>query len=183
MRFLGLALMGLMLGGCGAKKAPASVANGGKVSNRVQDWVNVPPAGCQVGSVAYIPTAAQNARSSSGDLGRNELAKSIKVKIQGMATTYLDTVVDGERVSAEQKLGNAIEGLIKQDLFGARVVRAKQVGKGKEALFHSLVCIDPDALKEALNGMQGVSEAAKAAISARSDEAFKDMRSRIDQLQ
>jgi hypothetical protein len=171
-----------MLGGCGAKKATVSAISGGKISSKVQDWVNMPPAGCSVGSVAYVPTAAQNARSQSGDLARNELAKSIKVRVQGMVTTYLDTVVSGERVSAEQKLGNAIEGLIKQDLFGARVVRAKQEGKGKEALFHSLVCIDPDALKEALNGMKGVSEAAKAAISARSDEAFKDMRSRIDQL-
>jgi hypothetical protein len=178
MRVLGLALMGLMLGGCGAKKAPASVANGGKVSSSHKDWVSTPPKGCTVGSAAYNELMPQNARSMSGNLARNELAKSISTKLQGLAKSYMGTVVAGDKMTQEQNLTDASRSITDQDLYGSRVVKTEQRGK----LFHSLVCIDAEALQDALGKMANVSEAVRAAIQARAKDEFKDLDAQLDKI-
>jgi hypothetical protein len=120
----------------------------------------------------------QNARSMSGNLGRNELAKSINTKMQGIAKAYMATVVTGDKMTQEQNLTEASRGITDQDLYGARVVKTEQRGK----VFHSLVCIDPDALQDALGKMANVSEAARAAIQARAKEEFKDLDTQLDKL-
>jgi hypothetical protein len=181
MRLIGFALLGLVLGGCGAKKVPVGPLSGGKISNNVNDWIAIPPNGCTVGSAAIEELMPQNARSQSGTMGRNELAKSIKTKLQGIAKVYMASVVADGKMTQEQNLTEAARSITDQDLYGSRVVRTKTTG-GDVKIFHSLVCIDADALQDALGKMANVSEAARAAIQARAKAEFKDLDVQLDKI-
>jgi hypothetical protein len=167
-----------MLGGCGAKKLPVSAISGGKISSNAKDWISTPPNGCTVGSAAYSELMPQNARSQSGTMGRNELAKSIKTKLESIAKVYMATVIAGEKMTQEQNLTEAARSITDQELYGSRVVKTELRGK----VFHSLVCIDADALQDALGKMANVSEAARAAIQARAKAEFKDLDVQLERL-
>ena len=123
---------------CGKKKAVTPTVNSEDFSKSANDWIQEPPKGCAVGTVAYNELTAQNSRSLSASAANFELGKSIKTELNALAKGYMDTVVMDDKASFEQKFKEGYNNKIDIDMFGARVVKTQQEGQ----VFHSLSLFD-----------------------------------------
>lgn len=178
----------LMLSGCSAKdaKRASNAANAAKVSQDVakakkSNWVEDPasaPGACAVGSAPISPGMTSLARTGSASVARVELARQMKTKIQGMVKTYQSQQFSDGKVAAEQDITNINRDIVNMEISGSKIHATKE--KGGE-LF-SLVCVDPEAMRAALEAMNSMNETMKTAIKARMDDELDDLDAQIDKL-
>ncbi len=179
MRFLSMAIVGLIAVGCGPKdKTAVNQALNAARNAPLKDWIDSAPEGCAVGSAPYQQGMRSLASTASASAARAALARSMKTKVQGMLKTYQSMQTSEGKISSEQDITNVTRDIVDQDMYGSRIIKTEQ----RKDEFFALVCIDPGALEEALGKMNQLSEAMRAAIKTRAKNEFQDLDSQLEKL-
>jgi len=126
-------------------------------------------------------TLARNAAIANG---RNEIARSLEVKVKAMLKQYAATTTGGEGYGTsaddEQHIVDVSKQVTNMTLSGTKHVDTWVSPKG--TLF-ALVVLDVEAFKDSLKQMKQLDEKVKEAIIERADKAFKELDVEIEKPQ
>ena len=133
-------------------------------------WALTPPDLCSAGSqtIGKDFGAAQRLAESRARTG---MSRQLETKVKSMIVNYNQEgrAEDGE---ISEALSTEVTKLLsKQTLNGSTPVKAK-VSNNQ---YFSLVCLKPNALTEALEGMKALNDAQRKALSRRAKTAQKDL--------
>jgi hypothetical protein len=181
MRVWNTMVLGLFVFGCSAKQAKPAVAAASSAKSTVveKNWIENPPAdACAVGSAPLSPGMTSLARTASSSAARVEIARQIKTKVEGMVKTYQSQQMSDGKMAAEQDLTNINRDIVNMEIHGSKVRATKE----RDGELFSLVCIDPEAMQEAIDKMNSMSETMRTAIKTRMNDEFKDLDTQIERL-
>lgn len=126
-------------------------------------------------------TLARNAAIANG---RNEIARSLQVKVKAMLKSYMATTTGGENYGTaaddEQHIVDVSKQVTSMTLSGTKHVDTWV--SPKNTLF-ALVVLDVDAFKDSLKQMTQLDAKVKEAIIQRADKAFKELDTEVEKAQ
>lgn len=144
-------------------------------------WALDVPDGCGVGTVEYRGNRSL-ARNASNARARDDLARQLETSIQGMLSDYVaQGEVDG-RDFTEERIVQVSRQVVDTTLVGTVPV-ATYVTRGDSQQMYSLVCIKPDALAEAIAGMQGLSDRQRQLLQERAEHEYRQLDQVLGQIQ
>ncbi len=153
----------------------AEIAPGG--DDDAPEWSDNPPKGCGTGSAKHRGIRDLT-RKTAVSSAREDLARSLRVVIQGMIKRYLGTgEVDGKGF-AEEDTKSVTRDVVNQTLAGTRVVKTLM----QDGEMYALVCLDPETFADSFERMQKLSTAQRRALKQRAQEEFRDLDRQIDRL-
>ena len=172
--FFALLSFALLLPACGGRQQPESRGFGDEPK-----WALNVPDGCGVGSVEYRGNRSL-ARNAANARARDDLARQLETSIQGMLSDYVaQGEVDG-RDFTEERIVQVSRQVVDTTLVGTVPV-ATYVTRDSQQMY-SLVCIQPDALAEAIEGMQTLSERQRHLLHERAEYEYRKLDQVITQL-
>jgi len=123
-------------------------------------------------------TLARNAAIANG---RNEIARSLQVKVKAMLKQYMATTTGGENYGTaaddEQHIVDVSKQVTAMTLAGTRHV---DTWVSKKNTLYALVVLDVDAFKDSLKQMTQLDAKLKEAIIQRADKAFKELDTEVE---
>ena len=148
-------------GGAAVKEAPKDIPG----------WALAQPPLCGVGTSKFRGNLGMT-KTTAETAARADLSRQIETKVKDMVTTYAAEGQTAEGEFSEQKNVNVTKALSKTTLAGSR---PKKAYMSKDNQFYSLVCLEPDVLTKAFEGMKELSAAARKALAKRAKQAHEDL--------
>lgn len=164
-----LGLTGLLLTACGSSKKQQK-------SQGFADepkWAASPPDGCGVGITKYRGNRGM-ARSTSTSRARDDLARQLQVKVEGMIKDYqAQGTADGEGFN-EERTTQVSRQIVSNTLLGTKV-QATYVTETEKPHYYSLVCLKPESIAGAFDKMDQLSMKQRKALKNRAEKEFNDL--------
>jgi hypothetical protein len=136
---------------------------------------------CGVGSVGGTRNPAI-AREAAIARARTDIARKLQVNIGAMLKDYQATTTGGENFGTEASDEQHIVDISKQvtdmSLKGTELIDS---WVSRNGTFYALVAMDENKFKDSINKMGNLSESLRKAIIQRSDRAFTDLDTTIEQ--
>lgn len=168
-----ISVAGFMLGGCGGA-APA--AKGGAPSD-MPAWVMEQPPLCGVGIQKFRGNLGA-AKAAAEGKARDDLSRQLETKVKNMIKSYQAEGGTADGDFSEEQTTNVSVQLSKSTLNGSRPKKAYLSKADKQ--FYSLVCLDPNVLTDAINGMKALGQAQRAALAKRAKAAEEDLAKQME---
>jgi hypothetical protein len=169
---LGLALLSLtsMLTACGG--AQSNVSDGGM---NLPKWMMDQPPLCGVG-VQKIRGNVGSAKSFAQANARDDLSRQLETRVKSMIKQYNQEggTEDGE-ISEELSTRAAVT-LSKQTINGA-VPKQAEIRDGQ---YYALICLEADALTNAINNMNVLKAAQRKALARRAAVAHEELKEAME---
>jgi len=174
----------MMLVACGS----TPTANGGNSNamyqdpeaieyNNMPEWVRDEGSAdgkdfCTVGFVGGTKNLTLK-KEEAQQVARVAMAQVLYAEIQSIVDRYMDNTQAGSGSSDEGKMTSVSRQMAEGAVVGAR--QRKSIMGQYSGKFYVLMCIDAESLKSTFQGMQGLDEAVKEAVSQRAADAIKNM--------
>ena len=140
-------------------------------------WVTNPIKGCGVGSAQFRGNLSLARTAAIGD-ARSDLARQLKIRVQGMLKTYQAMgEAEGKEFNEEQTT-NVSRQIVDTTLVGTIPKKNARVGK----TYYSTVCIDPSAFADAFDQMNNMSQKMRSALKKRAKAEFADLDKQLERL-
>lgn len=143
----------VMVVGCASKK-PAKT--------NIPSWVLVPPEGgiSASGSAKIGPAGLSLAKTEATANARDEIARSLNVKVKNMIKNFTETTGVGDDQTVDKVFTNVSKQVAKVDLSGSIVKKAEVI----DETIYVLVAVQPDVVAQVADAMK------KAAVSSLKNE-------------
>ena len=140
-------------------------------------WVTSPVKGCGVGSSKYrgIRDLTRKAAIASA---RDDLARQLKVKVEGMIKTYQAMGETGGKEFAEEQTTRVSRNIVSTTLVGTIPKKNALIGKD----YYSMVCLDPAVFADAFDKMNEMSSKMRQALKKRAEAEFADLDKQLERL-
>jgi hypothetical protein len=148
-------------GGSSVKDAPRDIPG----------WALAQPPLCGVGTAKFRGNLGMT-KTTAETAARADLSRQIETKVKDMVTTYASEGETANGEFSEQKNVNVSQALSKNTLVGSR---PKKAHMAKDNQYYSLVCLEPDVLTKAFEGMKQLSATARKALANRAKKAHEDL--------
>lgn len=166
-----LAMLGLvsLTAACGSDpKAPPEAEN-------LPEWVLNQPPLCGVGIQKFRGNLG-SAKSFAEASARDDLSRQIETRVKSMIKQYNQEGGTEDGDISEELSTKAAVSLSKTTLQGS-VPKKSDLRDGQ---FYSLVCLEPGALTEAINGMKSLGEAQRKALARRAAVAHEELKEAME---
>lgn len=166
------ALLGasFMLSACGSSAPKMDPA-----AQNLPEWVMNQPPLCGVGIQKFrgnLGSAKRFAESSA----REDLSRQLETRVKGMIKQYNQEGGTEDGDISEELSTRAVLTLTKQTLNGA-VPKKSEMRDGQ---FFSLVCLETDALTDAINNMKTLKGAQRKALARRAAAAHEELKEAME---
>ena len=148
-------------GGASVKEAPKDIPG----------WALAQPPLCGVGTSKFRGNLGMT-KTTAETAARADLSRQIETKVKDMVKTYAAEGETAKGEFSEQKNVNVSQALSKTTLVGSR---PKKAYMAKDNQYYSLVCLEPDVLTKAFEGMKQLSATARKALANRAKLAHEDL--------
>ncbi|MBU1172239.1 MAG: LPP20 family lipoprotein [Proteobacteria bacterium] len=141
-----MAIACVMVVGCkSADKQPPS---------NLPAWALVPPEGgiSGVGSAKIGPAGMQTARIEAAANARDEIARTLNVRVKNMIKNFTETTGIGDAQTVDKVFTNVSKQVSKVDLTGSQIKKA-HVDQDNNELY-VLVAVNPEAVAQASEAMK-----------------------------
>ena len=140
-------------------------------------WVTNPIKGCGVGSAKYrgIRDLTRKAAIASA---RDDLARQLKVKVEGMIKTYQAMGEAEGKEFSEEQTSRVSRNIVSTTLVGTIPKKNAMVGKD----YYSTVCLDPAVFADAFDKMNDMSQKMRSALKKRAKAEFADLDKQLERL-
>lgn len=140
-------------------------------------WVTNPVKGCGVGSAKYrgIRDLTRKAAIASA---RDDLARQLKVKVEGMIKTYQAMGEAGGKEFSEEQTTRVSRNIVSTTLVGTIPKKNALIDKD----YYSLVCLDPAVFADAFDKMNEMSSKMREALKKRATAEFADLDKQLERL-
>ena len=137
-------------------------------------WFLEQPELCGVGVVPLSDVEGDigQAKIYAEDNARNDLSRQIETKTQSMIKKYNQATKSSGEAISETNRQEVTQSLSKVTLNGAVPSKAEIMNDQ----YYSLVCLKPGTLADALNNMDKLSEAQRAAVVKRAQQADAELK-------
>lgn len=137
-----------------------------------------PPKGCGVGS-AKMGRTLSISRTAAMSRARADLARQIQTEVHALVKDYaLQGQAGGEEFS-EERVESVSKQISKVSLVGTR---AEKLEESNGELF-ALVCMDPEAIADALSKAEGLSTEEREALRERAQASFRELDTEVEALE
>lgn len=161
----GAIVASLSLAGCATTPTKSTSFDG------TPEWANGEvPIGCGMGVAKHLGNKSLT-RNSAVNMARDELARTLSTKMEGMMKQYADQGESGGTEYSEQKNTQVVRSVVDQTLSGTGVKKTALVDKD----YYALVCMDLAGFKGLVDGMNGMNAKMKQALKARAESEFADL--------
>jgi hypothetical protein len=161
----GALVASLALAGCATTPTKSTSFDG------TPEWANgEAPIGCGIGMAKHLGNKSLT-RNSAVNMARDELARSLSTKMEGMMKQYADQGETAGTQYSEQKNTQVVRSIVDQTLSGTGVKKTAMVGQD----YYALVCMDLAGFKGLIDDMNGMNAKMKQALKARADSEFADL--------
>ena len=128
------------------------------------------PIGCGIGIAKHLGNKGLT-RNSAVNMARDELARTLQTKMEGMMKQYADQGETEGKEYSEQKNTQVVRSVVDTSLSGTTVKRTALVDKE----YYALVCMDLNGFKGLVDDMKEANAKMKQALKARADSEFADL--------
>jgi hypothetical protein len=166
-----LAMLGLMsiTAACGSDPKAAPEAE------NLPEWVLNQPPLCGVGIQKFRGNLG-SAKSFAEASARDDLSRQIETRVKSMIKQYNQEGGTEDGDISEELSTKAAVSLSKTTLQGS-VPKKSDIRDGQ---FYSLVCLEPGALTEAINGMKALGAAQRKALARRAAVAHEELKEAME---
>jgi hypothetical protein len=138
--------------------------------SNLPEWVMNQPPLCGVGIQKFRGTLG-SAKSFAESSAREDLARQLETRVKSMIKQYNQEGGTEDGDISEELSTRASVTLSKQTLNGAVPKKADM----RDNQYYSLVCLEPDALTDAINNMKILNNAQRKALARRAAAAHKEL--------
>ncbi|MEE2785990.1 MAG: hypothetical protein VX589_01540 [Myxococcota bacterium] len=163
-----LSVFALGMIGCGGQQVAPLVE-----MDTMPEWAKNPKPTCGVGIVKYRGNLGL-ARTTAIARGRDELARSLVVKVEGLIKDYNAQGAENEKDFTEEDTTTVSRQLVDQMLVGTPVAEFT-VSQDVPQQAYALVCMEAAAIGNAFDNMKRLSEKSRTALKARAFKEFADL--------
>lgn len=160
-----------MLTACGGGPSGESMPE----TENLPKWVLNQPPLCGVGIQKFRGNVG-SAKSFAESSAREDLSRQLETKVRSMIKQYNQEGGTEDGDISEELSTRATVTLSKQTLNGAVPKKADM----RDGQFYSLVCLEPNALTEAINNMKVLNAAQRKALSRRAAVAHEELKEAMD---
>lgn len=144
-------------------------------TENLPEWVLSQPPLCGVGIQKFRGNVG-SAKSFAESKARTDLSRQLETKVRSMIKQYNQEGGTENGDISEELSTQATVTLSKQTLNGA-VPKKSDMRDGQ---FYSLVCLEPDALTDAINNMKALNNAQRKALSRRAAVAHEELKDAME---
>ncbi len=118
----------------------------------IPSWVLVPPEGgiSASGSAKIGPAGLSLAKIEATAIARDEIARSLNVKVKNMIKNFTETTGVGDDTTVDKVFTNVSKQLAKFDLSGSVVKKAEVI----DETIYILVAVQPEIVAQVANSMK-----------------------------
>ena len=164
---LGAASLLSACGSSGPKMDPAA--------QNLPEWVMSQPPLCGVGIQKFRGNLGAAKRFAESSV-REDLSRQLETRVKGMIKQYNQEGGTEDGDISEELSTRAVLTLTKQTLNGA-VPKKSDMRDGQ---FYSLVCLEADALTDAINSMKTLKGAQRKALAQRAAAAHEELKEAME---
>jgi hypothetical protein len=172
-----LSLTSILLGAVALLAACGGGPNGQSMpeTENLPEWVLSQPPLCGVGIQKFRGNVG-SAKSFAESKARTDLSRQLETKVRSMIKQYNQEGGTEDGDISEELSTQATVTLSKQTLNGA-VPKKSDMRDGQ---FYSLVCLEPDALTDAINNMKALNNAQRKALARRAAVAHEELKEAME---
>jgi hypothetical protein len=138
------------------------------------------PMVCGVGSIGGSRDVSLM-RTTATARARNELARSLQLKIKSILEDYHKTITGGQNFGTsaadEQDSKEVSKQITDTTLYGTEL---EDTWISPNGTFYALVAMDVEKFKDAVSKMNNLSESVRKAVEERAEKAFEELDTEID---